>query len=129
MEGLLGLWGDKTNEGLPDWIDAQVETFQSKGANQNKIVWLSTQYDSRRYFLLDDDFSGSDWLRNDPAVSILNLSGSKRGDADLLQQSTGHLGKMGARVHKSLQLEGTSWVGEISYDKFHVKSSHQKHCR
>jgi hypothetical protein len=26
-------------------------------------------------------------------------------------------------------LEGTSWVGEISYDKFHVKSSHQKHCR
>ena len=123
----LRLREDQRDERFADWINAEAQAFERECADQNEVLLRATQHDSRCDVRPDEDFRGGDGLGGNRAVGILDAACAKRRDVDLLKKPAWDLGKIGARVNESFQLElaiGITWISDC---EFHVEGSH-RHC-
>lgn len=110
-----------------DGINPQPKVFQSGRSHENQITGTAAKNNSRSQVILNNNFGEGDRSACHWAASVLNLSGAKGANTDLVQQRLGHLGEMRPGVNQSFELESAFWSGRISNGEFHVKCSHVRH--
>lgn len=110
-----------------DGINPQPKVFQSGRSHENQITGTAAKDNSRSQVILNNNFGEGDRSACHWAASVLNLSGAKGANTDLVQQRLGHLGEMGTGVNQPFELERAFWSGRISNGKFHVKCPHVRH--
>lgn len=107
-----------------DRIDADAEAFKRERADQNEALGIATENDGRSDVGSDKDFRRGHRLGCHRPVGILDPASAERRNADLFQEYTRDLGDIGAGVHESFQLDGSSRIGWIGNSEFHVECPH-----
>lgn len=118
------LGSDERDKRFSNRINAQVEALQSEGSNQNQIGRTSAEDDRGSHFPIDENFSRGYRFRDNHPIGVLDPTGAEGSHSDLLEELTGHLGKMGSSVYQPLELKRARRIAWISDGKFHVERSH-----